>query len=77
MLIGHEVVIDNKEGNAINFTNYIAVALFLLLALIKLPKLKARWLEIWPFFALIGIYIINSIFAPYPNASWVIYQLVL
>ena len=75
MLVGHEVVIDNREGNAINFINYISVGLLLFITLIKFPSLRARWSELWPFAILTGIYMANFILAPYVNMSWVLYQI--
>lgn len=74
-LIGHDVIIDNKEGNAINFINYISVAFLFFTALIKLPTLKAHWFEIWPFCLLVLIYLVNLFTAPYVNLSWTIYQI--
>tara|TARA_B100000497_G_C7692385_1_gene421430 strand:- start:2064 stop:3302 length:1239 start_codon:yes stop_codon:yes gene_type:complete len=75
MIVGHEVIIDNREGNAINFVNYISVFFLIFVALIKLPTIRAKWQELWPFGVLMLIYLANLFFAPYVKASWVIYQL--
>jgi hypothetical protein len=75
ILVGHDVVIDNKEGNAINFLNYIATILLAILILVKVPKMKTYWKESWPYVMLSAIYLINSAFAPMSNHLWLIYQL--
>ena len=74
MLVGHDVVIDGREGNAINFINYISVAFFLFVSFIKLPSIKAKWLELWPFGTLVFIYLINFYTAPFVNGFWISYQ---
>ena len=72
--LGHDIVVNNREGNAINFINYIAVLFLIAVLFVKLPSIKLRWKELLSFVALISIYFINFLNAPFVNGSWVLYQ---
>ena len=73
-LLGFETEINNTGGNAFNFTNYLGVGILFFVLLSKGQSLRTRWLNSWPIVALMLIYGISAVVAPYTNYSWVIYQ---
>lgn len=74
-LIGLEVTVDNLGGGAFNFNNYAAVGFLLVLIPAKLIWTSGRWHTAGSIYALMAIYLVNALIAPFVNPSWVLYQL--